>query len=189
DGYPMGVAAQVVQDFVGRRKGALGIDHPLLVEQGANQVKESRGLGKRGSATWELKLIFDEGLLKESEELAAENERERLDREEEGLAGRYPAPEIEGQRSTGNEAVQMEVIAQRLVPGMQDTDETEQAMEVGAAKLEQSLRDSFEQDIAEHLLVHQQEWVEFVWQREDEMEVAHWQQVGLAVLEPLGFGQ
>ena len=43
---------------------------------------------------------------------------------------------------------------------------------MGAAKLEQSLRDGLEQDIAERLLVHQDERVEFVWQSEHEMEVA-----------------
>jgi hypothetical protein len=47
-------------------------------------------------------------------------------------------------------------------------------VEVSAAKLEQGLRDGFEQDIAEHLLVHQDEGIEFVRQSEHEMEVAHW---------------
>ena len=51
----------------------------------------------------------------------------------------------------------MEVIAQPLVPGVQDTNEPEHAVEVSAAKLEQGLRDGFEQDIAEHLFVHQNE--------------------------------
>ena len=67
----------------------------------------------------------------------------------------------------------MEVIAEGLVPSVQHTDEPQRAVEVSAAKLEQGLRDSFEQDIAEHLLVHQQEWIEFVRQGEYEMEVAH----------------
>src|SRR6185295_8078512 len=83
----------------------------------------------------------------------------------------------------------MEVIAQGLVPGVQHTDEPEPAVEVSAAKLEQGLRDSFEQDIAEHLLVHQYEWVEFVRESEYEMEVAYGEQVGFAVFEPLGLGQ
>jgi hypothetical protein len=33
EGYPMGVAAKIVQDFLGRREGAFGIDHPLLLAE------------------------------------------------------------------------------------------------------------------------------------------------------------
>ena len=67
----------------------------------------------------------------------------------------------------------MEVIAEGLVPGVQNTNETEQSVEMSAPKLEQCLRDGFEQDVAEHLFVHQHEGIEFVWQSEYEMEVAH----------------
>jgi hypothetical protein len=66
-------------------------------------------------------LLFAEGLIEEIEELAAENERERLDREEEGLAGRYPAPEIEGQRPSGNKAVQLEVSRKLFSPRTQQS--------------------------------------------------------------------
>jgi len=33
EGYALGVAAEVVQDFLGRREGALGVDDPLLLAQ------------------------------------------------------------------------------------------------------------------------------------------------------------
>ena len=33
EGYAMGVAAQIVEDFFGRREGAFGVDHPLLLAQ------------------------------------------------------------------------------------------------------------------------------------------------------------
>jgi hypothetical protein len=75
----MGVAAQVVEDFLGRRERAFGIDYPWLLAQGANQVSKSSGFGQRGRAAWELKLFFNEGLLNEINELTAKDERERLD--------------------------------------------------------------------------------------------------------------
>src|SRR6266704_2878325 len=98
----MGVAAKVVQDFFGRRERAFGIDHPLLLAQGTNQVSKSSGFDESGSAAWELQLFFGEGLLDESGELAAKNKAEGFDRKEEGLTGRHPPGKIKGERPSGN---------------------------------------------------------------------------------------
>jgi len=78
---------------------------------------------------------------------------------------------IERQRPRWNQAVEMEVIAQRLVPGVKHTDETEQTAEVSTSKLEQGLRDRFEQDVADDFLVGEGERIQFVREGEDEMEV------------------
>jgi len=126
-----------------------------------DQSSESGWFSECSSAAWELQLPFAKGPFEQTDKLAAEDQRKGFDREEESLTGGYPTLEIEGQRPSRNEAVQMEVIAECLVPGVQDTDEPELAIEVSAPKLKQGLRDSFEQDIAEHVLVDQYEWIEF----------------------------
>jgi len=115
----MGVAAQVVEDFLGRRERAFGIDYPWLLAQGANQVSKSSGCDERSRAAMELQLFFGASLLDEPKELTAKDETERFDREEEGLASRYPLRAIEGQCSTGNEAIgdNLHVVANHVRQG------------------------------------------------------------------------
>ena len=48
NGYPMGVAAQIAQHVQGTTKGWLGIDHPVLAMQAANQLSELLLISQRG---------------------------------------------------------------------------------------------------------------------------------------------
>ena len=71
---------------------------------------------------WEDKLLLIEGLLEKVEELTAEDDAEGFDTEEEVFAGGDPTSLIERQSTGRDKAVEVEVVLELLVPGMQDTD-------------------------------------------------------------------
>ncbi len=61
-----------------------------------------------------------EGLLEKVEELSAEDNAERFDTEEEVFAGGDPAVLIEREHSFWEQAMEMEVVSELLVPGMKN---------------------------------------------------------------------
>ena len=48
DGHAMGVAAQVAENLPGPAEGRLGIDHPVLTVEAAQQFAELLLIGQRG---------------------------------------------------------------------------------------------------------------------------------------------
>ncbi|MEE9146967.1 MAG: hypothetical protein V3U27_06160, partial [Candidatus Tectomicrobia bacterium] len=70
----------------------------------------------------EAKLFLLEGLFEQVQELALEDDTEGLDTEEEVFTGRDPIGLNEREHSFWEEAVEVEVVLELLVPGMQDTD-------------------------------------------------------------------
>src|SRR5262249_56080156 len=90
---------------------------------------------------------------------------------------------MERQHPAGNDAVQMEVRPQLLVPGMQDQGGAEGAAQVLAAELQQRSGRGVEQQVEDGplvLLVTEDQRVELMRQRENVVEVGDRQQLGLA---------
>jgi hypothetical protein len=92
----------------------------------------------------ELELALKESLLEEAEELAPKDQTERLDVEQEVRASGNPAAAILRQGPAGNEAVEMEMVTERLIPGVEHGDETQLSAQVRAAKLQQGLGNGLE---------------------------------------------
>ena len=132
----MSVAAEVIENFVRDRERPLGIDNPLLDCERTSELVEGFRLLQRSTPTNVLKLIFGKCPLKHVKELATEDKGECADRKEKPLASWDPMGAIERQRARWNQAVQMEVIPQRLIPGVKHTDETEQTAQASTGKLE-----------------------------------------------------
>ena len=84
------------------------------------------------------------GPLQVVEKLAPEYLRQRPDGKEESAARVGPAPALRGERSSRDEAVQVHVVAEPLVPGVQDRGEAELASEpvprVAAAERKRMLK-------------------------------------------------
>jgi hypothetical protein len=103
-----------------------------------------------------------------------------------------PLLAIEGEHAAGNEAVDMQVRPQLLVPGVQDHGDAERAAQVVPAELEQRLSRRPEQQL-EHgpliLLLAQDERIELVREGEHMVEIRDWQQFSLPRFPPLRFDQ
>ena len=75
----MGVAAQVVEDFLGRRERAFGVDHGRLAQE---RTRSAKARVRRAQQCGLEPQLFWRSLIDETKELAAK-ETERFDREEE----------------------------------------------------------------------------------------------------------
>ena len=95
DSYSMGVAAQVIEDLLWGGEGFFRIDDPV-------GVAELRSWG------WEFALV--DGLGHQVEELTPEDSAQVLDPKQEVFAGFNPAALVEGEGSSGDEAVEVEVV-------------------------------------------------------------------------------
>ena len=84
DTHTMGVCAEIAQGMFRSAEGPLGVDHPVATEQESEPGGEAAWLGKWCKVAMELELAFTESSSQASDELAAEDASEHLDREEEG---------------------------------------------------------------------------------------------------------
>ncbi len=186
----MGVSAEIAQRMLGSAEGPLGVNHPVVTEQDSEPGSEAAWFGKRCEVAVELELAFAERRLEAGEELAAEDTAEHLDRQEERTTRRYPAGMIRCEPAGGDHAVNMRMVLQALVPGVEHAEEADFRAQVSriARDLEQRRGTGAEQQAVDHLLVPQRKWSQFTRHREDRMDVAGRQQLALALPEPADAG-
>jgi len=87
-------------------------------ERKGSTISEGSGL------SYEEKLFLIESLFEEFEKLASENDAQGFDREEKVFAGRDPTVLIARQSPSGDKTVEMKMIQEDLVPGMQNSGQT-----------------------------------------------------------------
>ena len=75
-----------------------------------------------------------EGLLEKVEELSAKDDAEGFDTEEEVITGGDPAVLIEREHSIWEEAMEVEVVLELLIPGVQDTDKAWGSLKVSTSE-------------------------------------------------------
>ena len=114
----MDVTAEVVEQMLGRAERLFGVDVPRLFSQSFEQQAEVTRISQGSGFAWEDKLLLMESLFEKVKELAAENGAQGFDTEEEVFAGGDPAVLIETEHSFWEQAVEMEVGLELLVPGM-----------------------------------------------------------------------
>jgi len=134
----------------------------------------------------ELELAFTERSLQAGEELAAEDASEHLHRQEEGAAGRDPAGMTRCQSAGSDDTVNVGMMLQALVPGMEHAEEADLRAQVAriARDLQQRGGTGPEQQAVDQLLVLQRKRSQFTRHREHRMDVAGRQQLALTLLEP-----
>ena len=130
----MDVAAKVIEQMFRRPKRLFGVDDPRLLAQLFEQVVEGSRIGQGSGLTWEDELVLIECLLEKVEKLTLEDDTEGFDTEEEVFAGGDPAGLIEREHSFWKEAMEVEVVLELLVPGMQDTDKAWGSPKVSASE-------------------------------------------------------
>jgi len=80
NGDAMGVTGQVVQNLLRTAEGRLGVNHPILAEEGTNQSPENLGIVKGLLISVKSELAFFEGPLQARHKLAAKHAAENLHR-------------------------------------------------------------------------------------------------------------
>ena len=116
----MDVAAEVVEQMLGRAERLFGVDVPTFFSQSFKQQVKVGSISQGRGFAWEDEFLLIESLLEKVEELALEDHTECFYGEEEIFAGGDPTSLIERQSSLGDEAVEVEVVLELLVPGMED---------------------------------------------------------------------
>ncbi len=116
----MDVAAEVIEQMLGRAERLFDVDVPTFFSQSLEQQAKVSSISQGNGFAWEAEFLLFESLLEKVEELALEDHTERFYGEEEVFAGGNPTSLIERQNSVGDEAVEVEVVLELLVPGMED---------------------------------------------------------------------
>jgi len=78
--------------------------------------------------------VLIEGLLEKVKELSVEDDAERFDTAEEVFTGGDPAVLIERQSTGRDKAVEVEVVLELLIPGVQDTDKAWGSLKVSTSE-------------------------------------------------------
>jgi hypothetical protein len=161
DGDPMSVGPEITKDVFGATERGLGVDDPVLAEQRAKPAGEGSRFSEKGKLPMELKWAFAKewafakGTLEASHELTAEDTAEKLLREEEAIAGGDPARVIRPEAAGGHHAVNVGMVLQSLIPGMEHAEETNLGAEVAwiACNLEQGFGAGTKQQAVDQPLV------------------------------------
>jgi hypothetical protein len=123
DGHAMGVAAQVLEHIVGAAEGWFGVNDPVFSEQWPEPGSEDFGLREQSQIAGKLQLAMLKGRLESGDELAAKHTSEYLDGEEEVRTGSDPAGVIEGEPTGRDDAVDMGMNLEFLVPGVEHAED------------------------------------------------------------------
>ena len=99
---------------------------------------------------------------------------EHLHRQEERMTRRDPAHVTGSEAAGGGHAVDMGMMLEPLVPGMEHAEEADLRAEVAgiASDLQQGCGTGLEEQVVDHPLVLEREWGEVPWQSEDEVHIA-----------------
>jgi hypothetical protein len=126
------VAAEVVEQMLGRAERLFDVDVPTFFSQSFEQQVKIGSISQGRGVAWEDEILLIESLLEKVEELALEDHTECFYGEEEIFAGGDPTSLIERQSSLGDEAV--EVVLELLVPGMKDQDKAWSSPKMSASE-------------------------------------------------------
>src|SRR5208282_1549083 len=137
-----------------------------------------------------LECAFAECAPKSGDKLAAEDTTEHFDGKEEGSARGDPAGVVRSETAGGQHAVDMGMMLQSLVPGMEHSEEADLGSKVPriAGDLQQGFGAGVKQQVVDQTLVLQCERSEFPRECEDHVDIASGQQFPFPRLEPAHAG-
>src|SRR5271154_2721688 len=138
----------------------------------------------------ELECAGMKGGLESGDKLAAEDTTEHFDGKEEGSVRGDPAGMIRSEAAGGQHAVDMGMMLQSLVPGMEHAEEADLGSQVAwiAGDFQQSCSAGVKQQVVDQPFILQCERSQFPRQREDDVHVAGGQQLPFPRLEPAQTG-
>src|SRR5271157_4484880 len=190
DGDAVGVGAEIAQHMIRSSEGALGINDPVMAEQYAQPCCEGPRLGHGQEVAVELDHASMEGAAKSGDELTAEHTAEHFDGKKKGAVGGDPASVVGSEAASGDYAVNMRMMLQSLIPGMEHTEKADLGSKVPgiAGDLQQSFGAGVKQQVVDQSLVLQCERSKFPRECEDDMDIVGGQQFPFPRLEPAQAG-
>ena len=155
----------------------LGVDHPILPEERAQEGSQDFVLRQRFQSAGQAQIPIAECSLEPGYEFPAEHSAQDSDRKKEGIARMNPALVIWGQAAGRDHAVDMRVMQKVLAPGVKHTEETDLCAEMRriGGGLQQGGGAGAEQQVIEKLFVMERQRSQLVRQREDHVDVGHGQ--------------
>jgi len=155
NGNTMSVAAEILQDVLGSAEGWFGVDDPIFAEQRTQPGSEELGMGKRCEFSGQVQWTVFEGRLQGGDELATKHAPQYSKGKEEAWMGSNPAGVIGGEPTGGNDAVDMGMKLEFLIPGVQHAEEADMGAEMGvvASHFEKSFGAGAEQPPVDDLLI------------------------------------
>ena len=126
------------------------------------------------------------GSLESGDKLAAEDTTEHPGGKEEGAARGYPAGVIRSETASGQHAVDMGMMLQSLVPGVEHAEEANLGSKVPgiASDLQQRCSAGVKQQVVDQTFILQCQRSQFPRQGEDDVHVAGGQQLPFPRLKP-----
>jgi hypothetical protein len=175
NGDAMGVTSQVVQNILRTAEGRLGVNDPILAEEGTNQSPEKLGITKGLLISVKSEFPLSEGALKAGHKLTPKHPAEDLPRQKVGRAGLNPARMIGGQSARRNHAVDMGVMLQVLSPGVKHAEKADVCAEVlgSGGNFQERRGAGLEEQPIEEALILIGEGCQLVGKGEDHMHVAN----------------
>ena len=178
DGDAVSVAAEILEHIVGAAEGRFAIDDPVFSEQRSQPGSKEFGLCEERQIPGKVQLAKLKGGLESGDELAAKHTAEHLDREKEARLRSNPAGVIERESAGGDNAMDMRMKLELLVPGMQHAEEADLSPEMGgvASDFEQSFCAGTKQQTIDYFFVLQSQGRQLGRQGEDDVDVGRGQQ-------------
>src|SRR3984957_16323028 len=135
----------------------------------------------------ELECAGLKGVLEPGDKLAAEDSAEHFDGKEERSARGDPAGVVRSETAGSQHAMDMRMMLQPLIPGMEHAEEADLGSQVAwvAGDLQQSCSTGAKEKVVDQPFVVQRERSQFPRQREDDVHVADGQQLPFPRLEPV----
>ena len=116
DGYAMGIAGEIAEYMVGTAEGRLGLDDPVLTEQGAQEGAEGLFVFQRLENSGQGELVFARTVVSSRPRTCRGRCDEDVDGQEEGIAGMDPAGSVGRETSGRNDTVEVRMSQQVLSP-------------------------------------------------------------------------
>jgi hypothetical protein len=127
---PMRICPEIPKHLFGSAERGLAIYDPAPSEQLTEEAAKHSGLRPASEQAVEPQLSGSVSFPEALDKLAAENFVEHIFREEEAMVtGTHPVGVVAGETTGGYDAMNMRMMLQLLIPGMEDAEETDLSAE------------------------------------------------------------
>src|ERR1035441_1005463 len=130
DGHTVRITAEIAERVFGPAERAFSIDHPIGTEQASQQGRECGRCCQTREAAVEAELSGRVQFPQSGHELSAKYPAEDAHRQEEPGPCRNPPRSVRRQAAGWNHAMDMRMVQQFLIPGMEDAKEADVCSEV-----------------------------------------------------------
>ena len=185
NGNLMGVTAEILHGIPKTVEGFFYVRAPVLIVKRIPEFRPLVRVFQLFTGSGKVQLPVQEEGLEPSEELPFKLIPEGLHPDKEVFLN-CPDLMVRGKAAAGNDAVHMHMVAEFLVPGVEDLYDARHSPEMLfiGGKFQKCFRAASVEETVKQPLVCIKERVEFMWKREDHMEIRGIDHLGPAVIGP-----